>query len=143
MPALQLLIVDFVVAGFAAGAAVVEAVFPEADIELSLAKTAVFIALAAFFNLFALATTGLGLGRHRETLAPRGRAGNVPLVTWNRGQALGFGPAGPMLRSGMMEWNTLRAGSRRRSAIASLRWDGRDLRLINGEPKAWRSAARV
>jgi hypothetical protein len=101
MPALQLLIVDFVVAGFAAGAAVVEAVFPEADIELSLAKTAVFIALAAFFNLFALAATGLGLGRHRETLALWGRAGNVPLVTWNRGQALGFGHAGPMLRSGM------------------------------------------
>jgi hypothetical protein len=83
--------VDFVVAGFAAGAAVVEAVFPEADIELSLAKTAVLIALAAFFNLFALAATGFGLGCHTETLAPRGRAGNIPLVTVNWLKALGSG----------------------------------------------------
>ena|SRR4029077_7319207 len=81
MPALQLLVVDFVVAGFAADAAVVEAVCPEADVELALAEAAVLLALAAFFNLLTLAATGFGLGRHRETLALWGRAGNVPLVT--------------------------------------------------------------
>lgn len=82
---------DFVVAGFAAGAAVVEAVLPEADIELSLAEGAVLIARAAFFNLFALSATGFGLGGHTETLAPRGRAGNIPLVTVNWLRALGSG----------------------------------------------------
>jgi len=83
-PARSLLVVDFVVAGFAAGAAVVEAIFPEADIELSLAKGTVLVAFAAFFDLLALAATGFGLGRHGDTLALLGRAGNVPLVTWNR-----------------------------------------------------------
>jgi hypothetical protein len=92
---------DSVVAGCAAGAAVVEAVFPEADIELSLAKTAVLVAVAAFFNLVALSATGFALGGHRETLALWGRAGNVPLVTWEKGWALGFGPLGRALRSGM------------------------------------------
>jgi len=81
MPALQLLVMDFVVAGFAAGAAVVEAVFPEADIELALAEAAVLLAFAAFFNLLALAATDFGLGRHVETLALRGQVGNIPLVT--------------------------------------------------------------
>jgi hypothetical protein len=90
MPALQLRVADFVVAGFAAGAAVVEAVFPEADIELSLAKAAVLITLATFFNLFALAATSFGLGCHGETLALWGQAGNIPLVTSNKAPGLGL-----------------------------------------------------
>jgi hypothetical protein len=41
--------------------------------------------------LFALSATGFGLGGHRETLAPRERAGNIPLVTVNWLKALGSG----------------------------------------------------
>ena len=62
MPALQLLVMDFVVAGFAAGAAVVEAVFPEADIELALAEAAVLLAFAPRLGLVALGARRFGVG---------------------------------------------------------------------------------
>ena len=55
---------DLVVAGFAAALAVVEAVFAEADVELSLAEDAVFFAFAAFFGLLADAAVGFDFGGH-------------------------------------------------------------------------------
>lgn len=75
------LLTDLVFAGFAAGAAVVKSVFPQADIKLSLAEDAILLALTPLFNLLALAATGFGLGCHSETLTLSGEAGNVPLVT--------------------------------------------------------------
>jgi hypothetical protein len=85
----QRLFGDLVAGGFAAGAAVVEAVFVQADVELSLAEDAVLFALAAFFDLVTLVAADFGFGGHGETLAPAMLAGKVPLVT--RGRALGFG----------------------------------------------------
>lgn len=81
--ALRLLIGDFVVAGFATGAAIVQAVIAEADVELSLTEDAVLLALATILNLLALAAADFGLGGHRKTVAPGRAWGNVPLVTWN------------------------------------------------------------
>jgi hypothetical protein len=47
---------DFVVAGFAAGIAVVQAVFAKTDVNLRLAGAAILLAFAAFFGHFALHT---------------------------------------------------------------------------------------
>jgi hypothetical protein len=64
---------DFVVAGFAAGQAVVEAVLAKADIELRLAEAAVSLAVAAVFAHFALgAAVLLGGCSHGLTLTRRG-----------------------------------------------------------------------
>jgi hypothetical protein len=79
------LVADLVFAGFAAGGAIIESIFPEADIELPLTKDAVLFTVTALFNLLALAATGFGLGRHIQTLAPAGASWNVPLVTKSRG----------------------------------------------------------
>jgi hypothetical protein len=49
-----LLAADFVVAGFAAGIAVVQAVFAEANVNLRLAGAAILLAFAAFFGHFTL-----------------------------------------------------------------------------------------
>jgi hypothetical protein len=62
-------VADLVVAGFAASSAVVEAVFPKADVELSLAEDAVLLALTSIFDLFALAAASFCLGGHIPTLA--------------------------------------------------------------------------
>lgn len=64
------LVSDLVFAGFAAGGAVVEPVFPKADVELSLAEDAVLLALTSVFDLFALAAASFCLGGHSQTLAP-------------------------------------------------------------------------
>jgi hypothetical protein len=81
------LVADLVFAGFAAGGAIIESIFPEADIELPLTKDAVLFTVTALFNLLALAATGFGLGRHIQTLAPAGASWNVPLVTRVEAQA--------------------------------------------------------
>ena len=78
------LVRGFVVAGEAAGLAVHEAVLADADFEYGLAEAAVFIAFALVFCHFALGAAvfgGAGSGRHRNNVALRGEAGNVPLVT--------------------------------------------------------------
>jgi len=63
---------DFVVAGFAAGQAIVQAILAEADVKLCLAEAAVPFALAAVFGHFALgAAMLLGGGGHGQTLARR------------------------------------------------------------------------
>jgi hypothetical protein len=75
---------DLVTRGFATGLTVVETLFAEADVELSLAEHAVFLALATFFDLFALIAAGFAFGSHGETVALDPVPGNVPLVTKNR-----------------------------------------------------------
>ena len=59
-----------VATSFAAGVAVVEAVVAESDVELSLAKDAVFFAFTAFFGLLADAAAGFSFGGHGESVAP-------------------------------------------------------------------------
>jgi hypothetical protein len=75
------LVADLILAGFAAGGAVVESVFPETDVELSLTEDAVLLALTTVFDLFALAAANFGLGGHSQTVALPAGCGNVPLVT--------------------------------------------------------------
>jgi hypothetical protein len=53
---------------------IVEPVFTEPDVELSLAKYAVFLALAASFDLFTLIASDLVFRRHGETLTLRSPA---------------------------------------------------------------------
>jgi len=73
---------DFVVAGFAASAAVEKPVFAQPDIQLALAEDAILLALAALFNLLALAAANFDFsGCHEGTLAPVRETENVPLVT--------------------------------------------------------------
>jgi hypothetical protein len=73
---------DFVVAGFSASAAVEKSVFAQPDIQLALAEDAILLAVAAFFDLLALAAANFDFsGRHEETLAPVRKTENVPLVT--------------------------------------------------------------
>jgi hypothetical protein len=63
----------FVVAGGAAGYAVHEAVFADADIELRLAQDAELVALALIFHHLALAAAKFdvsGSGGHGTNLAP-------------------------------------------------------------------------
>ena len=72
---------DLVVAGFPAGAAVVEPVAAEADVELPLAENAVLLTFATFLDLLTLAAVDLTLGGHKRTVALVGTGGNVPLVT--------------------------------------------------------------
>jgi hypothetical protein len=71
-----------VVAGFAAGFAIVEAVFAEADGVLSHADVAIAVAFAALFHHFTggAAESGLGRVHDKNSSAPRGRR-KVPLVT--------------------------------------------------------------
>jgi hypothetical protein len=74
----------FVVAGGAAGFAVHEAIFADADIELRLAQDAELVALALIFHHFALAATKFGVTRshgHESNVALGRGVGNVPLVT--------------------------------------------------------------
>lgn len=73
---------DFVVAGFAASAAVEKPVFAQPDVQLALAEDAILLAIAAFFDLLALAATDFDFsGRHEGTLALVRKATKVPLVT--------------------------------------------------------------
>lgn len=67
--------------GLAARGAVVKPVFTQADVQLSLAKAAVLLTVAPFFDLFALVAADFGFGCHSRTLALERRAGNIPLVT--------------------------------------------------------------
>lgn len=62
---------DFVAAGCAAALTVVQAVITKPDIQLPLAKTAVLLTIATFFDLFALIAMCFGLGGHKQTLAPK------------------------------------------------------------------------
>ena len=59
-------VLDLVVAGFPAGAAVVEPVVAEADVELSLAENTVLLTFATFLDLLTLAAAGLSLGGLRQ-----------------------------------------------------------------------------
>jgi hypothetical protein len=77
-----------VIAGGAAGFAVHEAVLADADFEHGLAEAAVLVALALIFRHFALGAAAFGGTRsrgHRNNVALRGEAGNVPLVTTCQG----------------------------------------------------------
>jgi len=56
---------DFVVAGVAAGLAVVETVVAKTRIDLALAEAAVFFTLAALLALVALGAEVLGFRRHK------------------------------------------------------------------------------
>jgi hypothetical protein len=60
------LVGDLVIAGFAAGGAVVQPIVAEANVELALTENAVLLAVAAVFGLLALAAAGLGFGSHAE-----------------------------------------------------------------------------
>jgi hypothetical protein len=74
----------FVVAGGAAGFAVHESVFADADVELGLAEDAEFVAVALVFRHFALAAAKFGGGGsvgHGSNVALSCDVGNVPLVT--------------------------------------------------------------
>jgi hypothetical protein len=76
---------DFVVAGFAASAAVEKPVFAQPDIQLALAEDAILLAVAALFNLLALAAANFDFsGCHEGTLAPVRKTAKVPLVTRGR-----------------------------------------------------------
>jgi hypothetical protein len=80
------LVGGFVVAGVAAGLAIHEAVFADADVELRTAEDAELITLAMVFRHLALAATkfgGAGSVGHSNNVARGGGVGNVPLVTWN------------------------------------------------------------
>ncbi len=73
-----------VVAGGAAGFAVHEAVFTDADVELRTAEAAELIALAGVFRLLALGAAEFGLAGcrgHTSNLALSGAIENMPLVT--------------------------------------------------------------
>ena len=73
---------DFIVAGFAASAAVEKPVFAQPDVQLALAEDAILLAIAAFFDLLALAAANFDFsGRHEGTLALVRKTENVPLVT--------------------------------------------------------------
>jgi hypothetical protein len=74
----------FVVAGGAAGFAVHESVFADADVKLGLAEDAELIAVAVIFRHFALAAAefdGGGSVGHGTNVALGCKMGNVPLVT--------------------------------------------------------------
>jgi hypothetical protein len=76
---------NFVLAGFSAGAAVEKSVFAQPDVELALAEYAILFAIAALFDLLALAAANFDFGGcHEGTLAPVGKAAKVPLVTGDR-----------------------------------------------------------
>ena len=73
---------DCVAAGFAASGAVPKTVGAETDVQLALTKHTVLFALAAFFDLLALAATNFGFGcGHSGTVAPVAEFREVPLVT--------------------------------------------------------------
>ena len=79
---------DAVAGSFAASTAVVETVFAETYIELSLAKDAVLFAFTTFFDLLTLVAANLGFGGHEITLtSDRLRAERS---VGNQKQALGF-----------------------------------------------------
>jgi hypothetical protein len=75
----------FVVAGGAAGFAVHESVFADADVELGLAEDAKLVAVALIFRHFALAAAEFGgggsVGHDIGNVALSCEVGNVPLVT--------------------------------------------------------------
>jgi hypothetical protein len=58
-----LLVFGLVVAGFATGGAVIEAVLAQSDVELALAQTAVFVALASLLVHFALRALELAFSK--------------------------------------------------------------------------------
>ena len=61
----------FVVAGFAAGWAIVEAILTEANPDLSLTESAIFLALALVFRHLALhAAVFPGRGGHKRNVTP-------------------------------------------------------------------------
>ena len=82
---------DCVATGFAASGAVPKTIGAETDVQLALTEHAVLFALAAFFDLLALAATNFGFGGgHGETLSLVQKVGKVPLVTTGCGYELRF-----------------------------------------------------
>lgn len=81
---------DLVIADLATRAAVVQAVFPEPDVELALTQAAILITLAALLSLLALTADYARFRSHALTLARAAAVGNIPLVTLGRLWALGF-----------------------------------------------------
>jgi hypothetical protein len=78
------LVGSLVVAGVAAGLAVHESVFADADVELRLTEDAEFVAVALVFRHFTLAAAefgGSGSVGHISNVALGRGIGNVPLVT--------------------------------------------------------------
>ena len=79
---------SLVVAGFAAGLAIHQAVGADANVELRLTEAAELIADALVFRHFTLAAAVLavaGSGVHANNVALLGTGGNVPLVTGGAG----------------------------------------------------------
>jgi hypothetical protein len=77
------LIGRLVVAGFAAGIAIHQAIGANADIDYGLAETAVLFALATVFRLFTLRATvfcGAGSGAHGANVARPGEHAKMTLV---------------------------------------------------------------
>src|ERR1700674_115196 len=72
-----------IVAGFAAGLAIVQAILAKADLHERFAEAAVFFAVAAVFRHLALQAAVLprGSSGHGRTVARRVGDGKVPLVT--------------------------------------------------------------
>ena len=63
---------DAISGSFSASTAVVEAVFAETHIELSLAEDTVLLAFTTFLDLLTLVAANLGLGGHEITLMSDG-----------------------------------------------------------------------
>ena len=75
---------NFIIAGFAAGLTVIEAILAQADFHQRLAEAAVFFAVAAVFGHLALHAAVLpvcGGGGHGRTVARPAGKRKVPLVT--------------------------------------------------------------
>src|SRR5206468_12962273 len=94
--ALPILVRSLVVAGFAAGLTVHQAVGADADVDHCLAKAAVFLALALALGPLALSAAvfgGTGSCGHEVTVARREKGGNVTLVM---GYVVCFAVRGPV-----------------------------------------------
>ncbi len=69
---------NFIIARFAAGLAIVQAILAKADFHQRLAEAAIFFAVATLFRHLALHTTVLPVGRgrsHGRTVTRRTRSG--------------------------------------------------------------------
>jgi len=87
----RLLAADCVAAGFTASAAVPKTVGAESNVQLTLTENAVLFALAALFDLIALAAADFDFGSaHGANSIAAGKTGKVPLVTGGRFRAMGF-----------------------------------------------------
>ena len=88
---------DLEAPGLAAGGTVVKPVFTQADVQLSLAKAAVLLAVAPFFDLFALVAADFGFGCHGRNCNAGVSSGERSVGNQKPGSglqalALGLGP---------------------------------------------------